>query len=664
MTKKRIMVVEDEGITAMRIQSSLEDMGYAVTSTVFTGEEAIKRTAEDRPDLVLMDIILGGKMDGIETAGQIRSRFDIPVIYLTAHSNKKMQERVKKTEPFGFIVKPFDERELQIVVDIALYKHEMDRRLRESEMKYRTLFENATDAIYLIDPETQHIIDCNQSAEKITGYTIKQLRSMNIEELHHKREHGIVSKIFEKVSEKGLLSGISGVNHLRKDGKLVPVEINATTIKLQGKKYCLCISRDITKRKKAEDELRESEERFHSLFEQASDSIVIFDAGTVRLTQFNRKACENLGYTRAEFKNLKLSDIEAAEFPDSISNHLEKIIKEGRDTFETKYRTKNGRIRDVLVNAAVIHIRGKDYIQSTWIDITGRKMMEDQLREAAITDDLTGLLNRRGFFAFSGQQCKLADRNKKPMSLLYLDIDGLKTINDELGHKAGDNALIDAADILKRSFRKSDIIGRIGGDEFAVLLTEPSESDIENVVVAHLRKKLKEFNIQGGRNYELLLSMGIAHYDPDRPCSIDEILIRADDLMYEDKRHYHRLIQKKGPLIKTGAERREYKRFGIADNCRAEIDIIGKVMIKDISIGGICLKTLQSMHNESACEIRMFTPGNKVLISSGIVVWSALKGKETAEENNLSMYESGLKFTGMKDSLKSSIEKFITDLSI
>jgi len=422
MAKKRIMVVEDEGITALKIKSSLGEMGYYVTSTVFSGEEAIEKAEQDKPDLVLMDIVLNGKMDGIETAGHIRSCFNIPVVYLTAHSHKTLLERIKETEPFGYIVKPYDERELRIVVDIALYKHEMEGRLRESE------------------------------------------------------------------------------------------------------------------------------ERFHTLFEQASDSIVIFDAMTVGLTQFNRKACENLGYTREEFRNLKLSDIEVAECPDSISSHMRKIKTKGSATFETKHRTKDGRIRDVLVSATVINIREKDFIQCTWIDITERKMIEDRIKEAAITDDLTGLLNRRGFLAFASQQYKLADRTKKPMSLLYLDIDGLKTINDELGHKAGDNALIDAADILKKSFRESDIIGRIGGDEFAVLLTEPSESDIEHVVVVHLRKKLNEFNMQSGRNYELLLSMGIAHYDPYRPCSIEEVLMRADDLMYEDKRHHHRLMHKAEPI--------------------------------------------------------------------------------------------------------------------
>jgi signal transduction histidine kinase len=131
------MVVEDEGITVMRILSSLEEMGYAVTSPVFSGEEAVKKATEDKPDLVLMDIVLRGEKDGIEAAGQIYSRLNIPVVYITAHSDEKMLRRIKKTEPFGYIVKPFDDRELHIAIEIALYKHKMEEKLRESERELR-----------------------------------------------------------------------------------------------------------------------------------------------------------------------------------------------------------------------------------------------------------------------------------------------------------------------------------------------------------------------------------------------------------------------------------------------------------------------------------------------------------------------------------------------
>ncbi len=160
MSSKRIMVVEDEGITAMRIQNSLEDMGHFVTSTEFSGMDAIKRAEENRPDLVLMDIVLHGEMDGIEAADEIRSKYDIPVVYLTAYQDKEILERLKKTEPFGYIAKPFDEEELRNVVDIAVYKHEMESRLRDSERELRKHQEQMKE---LVEERTSELKKANET---------------------------------------------------------------------------------------------------------------------------------------------------------------------------------------------------------------------------------------------------------------------------------------------------------------------------------------------------------------------------------------------------------------------------------------------------------------------------------------------------------------------
>lgn len=128
----RILVVEDEAIVAMALQARLENLEYAVVGVVASGEEAIERAAELSPDLVLMDIRLDGAMDGIEAAEQIRVRFDIPVVYLTAHADRATLERAKLTGPFGYLLKPVEERALQTTVEVALYKHEMERVLRQS----------------------------------------------------------------------------------------------------------------------------------------------------------------------------------------------------------------------------------------------------------------------------------------------------------------------------------------------------------------------------------------------------------------------------------------------------------------------------------------------------------------------------------------------------
>ncbi len=127
MAKSKIMIVEDEWITADDIKTSLQSLGYTVTSMVSSGKEAIQKAEEDRPDLVLMDIVLKGEMDGIEAANQIRSRFNIPIVYLTAYADEKVLERAKITEPSGYIVKPFINEDLKITIEIALYKHKAEK---------------------------------------------------------------------------------------------------------------------------------------------------------------------------------------------------------------------------------------------------------------------------------------------------------------------------------------------------------------------------------------------------------------------------------------------------------------------------------------------------------------------------------------------------------
>ena len=123
MANTRIMIVEDEWTVAEDIKISLQNLGYAISSVTSSGKEAIQKAEEDRPDLVLMDIVLQGEMDGIEAANQIRSRFNIPIIYLTAYADEKVLERAKITEPSGYIVKPFINEDLKIAIEIALYKH-------------------------------------------------------------------------------------------------------------------------------------------------------------------------------------------------------------------------------------------------------------------------------------------------------------------------------------------------------------------------------------------------------------------------------------------------------------------------------------------------------------------------------------------------------------
>jgi diguanylate cyclase (GGDEF)-like protein/PAS domain S-box-containing protein len=164
-----------------------------------------------------------------------------------------------------------------------------------------------------------------------------------------------------------------------------------------------------------------------------------------------------------------------------------------------------------------------------------RETMIKKLKEASIKDEMTGLYNRRGFFNIAREYIALAARRKTKMFLLYVDMDGLKQINDTFGHHIGDQALIQLAEFMNRTFRTSDIKGRMGGDEFAVF---PIDSSLDGVETAlgRLQKTIDEFNAAADKPFRVSISTGLSFYDPERPATIEDLLMRADTLMYERKR--------------------------------------------------------------------------------------------------------------------------------
>jgi diguanylate cyclase (GGDEF)-like protein len=159
---------------------------------------------------------------------------------------------------------------------------------------------------------------------------------------------------------------------------------------------------------------------------------------------------------------------------------------------------------------------------------------EEKYRTLSLYDELTQLNNRRGFYFLAEQQLKIANRTKNRMLLLFADVDNIKLINDNLGHREGDRALIDTANILKKQTRKSDIVARIGGDEF-VALFEKTTDNLPEILAKRLDESIRTYNAEGTHSFKLSLSIGSAYYDPTSPCSIKELLDRADTNMYEQK---------------------------------------------------------------------------------------------------------------------------------
>jgi len=234
MDKKQILVVEDERIVAEHIRRSLQDMGYSVSSIVFSGEIAIKEVEQKRPDLVLMDIVLDGEMDGIEAATQIRSLYNIPVVFLTAFSDKDILERAKITEPSGYITKPFNAKELHICIEMALYKHKMEMELKENQQWLAATIKSLGEAVIATD-KNGLIKTINPFAEALTGWKREDALGKPLETVFNVISE-ITGKIVENPVKKAIREGsfYGLADHpflLAREGAKIPVDIIGSSIK-------------------------------------------------------------------------------------------------------------------------------------------------------------------------------------------------------------------------------------------------------------------------------------------------------------------------------------------------------------------------------------------------------------------------------------------------
>ncbi len=251
--KSKILIVEDEGVVAKDIQGRLERLGYAVVGIAYSGDEAVETAGRLSPDLVLMDIKLRGDMDGIEAARQIRDSFNIPVIYLTAYTDDMTLKFAKIAEPYGYIVKPFGDRELHSNISMALYKHKAEKALRKSEERYRIIFDGSRDAIFIV-AEDARFVEVNEAALALTGYLREELTKMTIPDLHEEEDTGAYKQFFHRIMSGEQITSEASI--LRKDRTKVDTEFSNRRITIGDVPYMHTVARDITERKKAEQAIQ------------------------------------------------------------------------------------------------------------------------------------------------------------------------------------------------------------------------------------------------------------------------------------------------------------------------------------------------------------------------------------------------------------------------
>lgn len=424
---KNILIVEDERVVLLDIKRTLQSIGYTVVGVASSGEEVVPAIEKSRPDLILLDIVLEGSMTGIDVANKILSTYDIPVIFLTSYSDSNTLEEAKKAGAYGYIIKPFEERELFATIEIAFHKYNTDRLLKESKRKIELLHITARKLTRMQDAEQVYQESVN-AAEAILGFD-----TCNVQ--------------------------------CAEDGQFVVKASSSRSMYSPGMTPDDALLKDVFKQTRC---------KVHNVENGVSVFMPISAYGVFQA-----------------FKQDGRLDDDDIRMLELLFGHVQEALH--------------------------------------------RISLQDNLKAQAIHDPLTGLYNRYFLYQTLENQKNVSQRYHRSIAFIMVDVNGLKEVNDKLGHLVGDDLLRQVANVLVGACRTTDIVIRSGGDEFLIILPETGE---ELVIIANrIQAKAEEWNASAeDMLFELSFALGYSWWTPDGDEAIEEAISRADASMYENKR--------------------------------------------------------------------------------------------------------------------------------
>lgn len=446
------------------------------------------------------------------------------------------------------------------------------RALRAREEHYRMLFNHGSEAIFVYplqeDGTPGRFVEVNDMAPHMLGYSKEELLELWPQDLE-------VSSTPAYGGPPCVVNGLKVKNRVpretsyrTKDGALVPVEVCTLFFEMNGQKMIMASARDISKRKEAQAKAGRQKTYFRQLFELCPLGIAMLDRN-LQVLQANTAFEQLFHYPAAEAVGRSIYEVTA---PAEASPPHPLLPGSNPMRRESVRRRKSGGTVPVSVLTYPIIIDDKQVgTYAIYEDITQRKETEEQLRYLSYYDALTGLHNR----AYFEEQGLRFDAERGPAGIIVCDIDGLKLINDSLGHRAGDRLLKATADILRYSFREDDVIARIGGDEFAVLSAQGEPAVTRSA--GRIRKGVDLYNKTHDK-LPLSLSIGLAVRSHDSE-DIRQVFKRADDNMYREKLHRSRSVR--SALMQTlmkALEARDFITEGHAARMEAQITAFGRAL--------------------------------------------------------------------------------------
>jgi len=443
---------------------------------------------------------------------------------------------------FVLVVTNLSFRTIEQVRQLAPLERE-NIQIKGMQRRIETILNTAAEGIITFDHKGM-VESLNHAAERLFGYTTQEATAKSIQALiplppgpgqqqPRRTAEEATNTYIEVLKEQG--ADIIGIH---KNGAAFPISITVGTTILEGAQIHTAVVSDISERKQAEENRKSALTELNQIFNSAADGMCLIST-EFKIMRVNETYEKLFGLRNRILSGQLCHEVFPGPACHSDDCPLSRIkAGENRVEIECVKEHANGTPIPIIITATPF--LGKDGsligIIEDYKDITDRKQLESRLHEISITDELTGLLNRRGFLTMAEKQLLAAHGGPKQIYLLYADLDNMKWINDTFGHKMGDQALIETTAILKNTFRNADVVGRLGGDEFVVLLSETSIQDRCQAIINRFEEAIRQRNAAPkNKEFTLQISVGISQYNPTTPCSLEDLLNRADARMYACK---------------------------------------------------------------------------------------------------------------------------------